>query len=85
MALVKWARENGAVHIKVDGVELTFPPDFAQAATDPGLSPEDVVRRASRQPEFNRNAPDAVISEHPDEFAENSDRWGKFQPFSVKG
>lgn len=85
MALVKWARENGAVHIKVDGIEVVFPPNYGQGADVAHLSPEDVVRRASKDTPFNANAPDAVVSEHPDEFADNSDRWAKFTPYSAQG
>ena len=88
MAVVKWARQNGAINIKVDGIELTFASAWA-AQGQMGLSRahngDGMPAQGSDGPELDHSASDAVRSQHPDEFADQSDRWQHFNPLSARG
>lgn len=72
--LIKWARKQGALLIKVNGVELTFPPDIDTRETLHPLPVRvaDVSLDAKKAEEFIR-APSAL--DDPDYYIREQDAW----------
>lgn len=74
--LIKWARKQGALLIKVHGVELTFPPDINETISLASHRRTlETVRQgveASKAEEFIR-APSAL--DDPDYFIREQDSW----------
>jgi hypothetical protein len=79
LKVIKWARKHGALQIKVNGIEILFPPpDLETAATKSIASPaaqdwrKDYLGEASTE-----NAPPAIrsIQDDPDLYARDSDVW----------
>lgn len=79
LKVIKWARKHGALQIKVNGIEILFPPpDLEAAANKPVSSPaaqdwrKDYLSDASTE-----NAPPAIrsVGDDPDLFARDSDVW----------
>lgn len=99
MRLVKWAKKNGAVQVKIDGVEILFPPpmepgmDMAQPAVSPGPSSPTVAPglqslRAMVSEAPSRSQPMAAINseqDHPDVFARDLDAWANQTRLPRKG
>lgn len=73
--LIKWARKQGALLIKVNGVELTFPPDIDSRLPHP--LPISSLQTSNQQDakkaeEFIR-APSAL--DDPDYYIREQDSW----------
>lgn len=86
LKVMKWARKQGALQIKVNGIEIMFPPpelESPQRFTRPASqrSIEDPVearwRKEFLSPEPTETAPPAIRSkaDDPDLFARDSDAW----------
>lgn len=92
MALIKWARSEGAVHIKVDGIEIVFPPEGTPPARGAAVAAPVSVRALSPSggpsgPEdsrpgsvYERLQAEAKRAAEPNEFSQASDTWQNFQP-----
>lgn len=80
--IIKWARKHGALLIKVNGVELTFPPDIdmrphytphVSAPASTLAADKEIIRAHDKKAEeFIRN-PSAL--DDPDYFIREQDAW----------
>lgn len=86
LKVMKWARKQGALHIKVNGIEIVFPPPDLEAkapaantrAADRSDDPMVAKwRRDFLNPEPTESAPPAIrsVADDPDLFARDSDAW----------
>jgi hypothetical protein len=77
--IIKWARKQGALLIKVNGVELTFPPDIdSRLMTLPisQLQTSNQQTEAAKAVEFikqDSRAPSAL--DDPDYYIREQDSW----------
>lgn len=81
LKIIKWARKQGALLIKVNGVELTFPPDIDVQPVERRLpiggsviSNKALDKKAE---EFIRN-PSAL--DDPDYLIQEQDAWAAHRP-----
>lgn len=79
LKVIKWARKHGALQIKVDGIEILFPPPDLEASANKAHSPaaaqdwrKDYLGDASTE-----NGLPAIrsVEDDPDLFARDSDVW----------
>lgn len=79
LKVMKWARKNGALQIKVNGIEIMFPPPDLEAAADRAYAPAAAQdwRKDYLGSPSTENAPPAIRSteDDPDLFARDSDVW----------
>lgn len=90
LKLCKWAKKNGAVSIKVEGVEILFPPPDLEAElhssaakVEPGRAwlSEEMAPPPYVPPATAKTRP-AISSEHdhPDVYARDVDAWANQRP-----
>lgn len=96
LKLCKWAKKNGAVQIKVDGVEILFPPPELQP--EPQVSKLVAAYEEPTRPNYPwlreeqlsvGNPPPATVKprpainsegDHPDVYAQKLDEWANQRP-----
>ena len=81
--------QMGAVHIKVDGIEVVFPPDAFQAVSTKGRE-FGATEANGREYQFRNTEEDMEAQvaqlakvapmDNPDEYAEAQDRWANHEP-----
>jgi hypothetical protein len=81
--------QMGAVHIKVDGIEVVFPPDAFQAVSTKGRE-FGQAQASANEYQFNGTDEEMEASvaqlakvapmDNPDEYAEAQDRWANHEP-----
>lgn len=91
LKILKWAKKNGAVHLKVNGVEIVFEPTaqtWPQKPVSASLPPNlEYLQKQPAEAESRNEAPLAVRStqDDPDLFAHNSDVWARQKPLPRRG
>jgi len=88
-AKIETLAQMGAVHIKVDGIEVVFPPDAFQAVSTKGREFGQAQAPASEF-QFDGTSEDMEAQvaqlakvapmDNPDEYAEAQDRWANHEP-----
>jgi hypothetical protein len=86
LKICKWAKKNGAVQIKVDGLEILFPPPDLESVVTKAPNPGQIRvepgasgnwRDWINKGESTETGPPAIRSreDDPDLFARDSDAW----------